>query len=411
MTQVAPVNAVAPRFDRDRLARLADGLAVALAVSLPWSTSATGILVVLWLLALLPTVKLAELVRELREPACGFPLLLWGLGVLGLLWSPAGFSEQLYAIKGSHKFLVLPFLFIQFRRSDKGFRVLGGYLASCTALLAVSWFLHVWPHQPWRVAPAGVPVKDYIVQSVEFVLCAFAFGHLAVDAWLARKRLLACGQALLAVLFVANVAFVATGRTSLAAFPVLLMLFGLQRFGLKGTLAMAIGGVLFAAAVWIASPHLRERVLGVIDEIQTYRSEHAETSSGYRLEFWRKSLTFVAEAPIAGHGTGSIPVLFRRAAIGDAGITAAVTGNPHNQILEIAIQLGLIGVAVLFAMWMAHILLFRGASLAPWLGQILMTQTIVGSLFLSYLLDFSTGWIYVLGVGVLGGMAQRPRTD
>ena len=62
-------------------------------------------------------------------------------------------------------------------------------------------------------------------------------------------------------------------------------------------------------------------------------------------------------------------------------------------------------------MWMAHILLFRGASLAPWLGQILMTQTIVGSLFLSYLLDFSTGWIYVLGVGVLGGMAQRPRTD
>jgi len=31
-------------------------------------------------------------------------------------------------------------------------------------------------------------------------------------------------------------------------------------------------------------------------------------------------------------------------------------------------------------------------------------QTIVGSLFLSYMLDFSTGWIYVLGVGLLGGM-------
>src|SRR5262249_58939703 len=128
------------------------------------------------------------------------------------------------------------------------------------------------------------------------------------------------------------VALVAAGRPSLAAFPVLLVLFGLQRFGLKGALAVAIGGVLFAVAIWTASPHLRERVLGVIDEIQTYRGEHAETSSGYRLEFWRKSLSFVAEAPIAGHGTGSIPLLFRRAAIGDAAITAVVTRNPPHHI-------------------------------------------------------------------------------
>ena len=37
-------------LDRERWTRLADGLAIALAVSLPWSTSATGILIVLWLI-------------------------------------------------------------------------------------------------------------------------------------------------------------------------------------------------------------------------------------------------------------------------------------------------------------------------------------------------------------------------
>ena len=38
----------------DRLERLSDGLAAAVAVSLPWSTSATGILLGLWLITLIP---------------------------------------------------------------------------------------------------------------------------------------------------------------------------------------------------------------------------------------------------------------------------------------------------------------------------------------------------------------------
>ncbi|MFL6804329.1 MAG: ligase, partial [Xanthobacteraceae bacterium] len=111
------------------------------------------------------------------------------------------------------------------------------------------------------------------------------------------------------------------------------------------------------------------------------------------------------------HGTGSIPALFRRAATGDTGIAAAVTGNPHNQTLEIAIQFGLVGVALLYAMWIAHLLMFRGTGLAAWLGQGVVTQTIVGALFLSYLLDFSSGWLYVFGVGVLGGMVTNAKVQ
>ena len=74
-------------FDRAKLARLADGLMVAVAVSLPWSTSATGILLVLWLLALIATLDWRELRRELLTPAGGLPVLLFLLGVLGLAWA------------------------------------------------------------------------------------------------------------------------------------------------------------------------------------------------------------------------------------------------------------------------------------------------------------------------------------
>ena len=60
-----PTLSIASRLDRARLAKIADGLAVAVAVSLPWSTSATSILLVLWLIALIPTLDWADLRREL----------------------------------------------------------------------------------------------------------------------------------------------------------------------------------------------------------------------------------------------------------------------------------------------------------------------------------------------------------
>ena len=68
-----------------------------------------------------------------------------------------------------------------------------------------------------------------------------------------------------------------------------------------------------------------------------------------------------------------------------------------------AIQLGLIGTVLLFAMWIAHLALFRGGTLIAWFGLIIVVQNVVSSLFNSHLSDFAQGWLYVLGVGVLGG--------
>jgi len=48
-----------------------------------------------------------------------------------------------------------------------------------------------------------------------------------------------------------------------------------------------------------------------------------------------------------------------RSTIGQTGAAAVASVNPHNQILAIAIQLGLTGTAVLLAMWTAHYFLFR----------------------------------------------------
>ena len=82
--------------------------------------------------------------------------------------------------------------------------------------------------------------------------------------------------------------------------------------------------------------------------------------------------------------------------------------NPHNQTLAVAIQLGLVGVAVLWAMWIAHLLVFRGNGLVEWIGLVVVVvQNIVGSIFNSHLFDFVQGWTYVIGVGVAGATVLR----
>jgi hypothetical protein len=142
-------------------------------------------------------------------------------------------------------------------------------------------------------------------------------------------------------------------------------------------------------------------------EIQVYATENTRTSAGERLSFWKKSIGFVVQAPVIGHGTGSITKMFQGAAVGDSGVSAEVSANPHNQIFAVAIQLGLIGVAALLAMWSSHLLLFRQSGLVAWIGLVIVVQNVVGSLFNSHLFDFTQGWLYVFGAGVAGGMVLR----
>jgi O-antigen ligase len=132
---------------------------------------------------------------------------------------------------------------------------------------------------------------------------------------------------------------------------------------------------------------------------------------GSRLIYWQKSLRFFADAPLIGHGTGSIRGLFEQAAIGEVGARAEIVANPHNQTLNVAVQWGVLGVIVLYATWLAHLQLFRGDGLAAWIGLMVVVQNVFTSLFNSHLFDFQEGWIYVLGVGVAGGTTLRARKE
>ncbi len=391
-------------FDRARLLRAADGLMIAVAVSLPWSTSATGILLVVWLLAVFPTITPAEFRREISAAPGGLPAFLFLLGAVGTLWADVTWLERWHGLDSFFKLLIIPILLVQFRRSNRGLWVFAAYLAACIALLALSMAIAAWPSL-WRVPEHfAVPVKNAPAQSGEFTTCIAVLFYLAFD-FIKQGRWKPAAASLLVIAgMLANILYIATSRTALVVLLILVMIWGFREFGTRGKIGLVCAMLALTAAVWLSSPYFRARTVQLWTDYQKYEATDERNSSGERIEFWKKSAEFVGEAPIFGHGTGSIHALFIKSSAGQSGAAASATTNPHNQTFAVAIQLGLVGAAVLWAMWVAHLLLFRGGGLVNWIGLVIVIQNIIGSLFNSHLFDFTQGWVYVVGVGVAGGM-------
>jgi O-antigen ligase len=397
--------------DRAHFRRLADFLAVAVAIVLPWSTTATGICVAVWLVVLLPTLDTAALKRELATAAGGLPVLLWCLGFVGMLWADVSWADRLHGLGSFSKLLIIPLLLAQFRRSEHARHVINGFFISSTTVLIVSLvltFVHM-PTSPNKLV--GVPVHDDIFQNTEFLVCVFgllgfAFYEVRKQHWAAALSFFA-----IAALFFVDLSIVIFSRIAPVVILVLLVLLGWRFFRWRGILGACVAAAVLGTVAWLASPTLRERVNQSAQEINLYLASNAATPIGAHMAFLRESLSIVAAAPLAGHGTGSIPEQFGRVSAGQSGASGIATVNPHNQTFAVAIQLGIIGAVVLWAMWIAHFLLFRGAGLTEWIGMVIVTENVVTSAVHSHLFDFANGWLYVFGVGVLGGAVLRERAE
>jgi len=400
------------RHDPDARLLNVDLLAVLVAILLPWSTSGVSIVLALWLIALAFTVEPRPLLRSLARPACALPIAFFALALLGTLWSDAAWSERLHGVSPLAKFLALPLIIYHFERSPRGLWVFVGFLVSCALLAAMSCVAALDPDLSAKLYFSrgpyfrvnGVFVKNYIDQGQEFTLCAVALAYPIATSLRERKT----GQALLltaaALWLVANMLFVVVSRTALVTMPIMLAVFALLHLRWRVAVATLVAAALVAAAVWYASPSLRATFNKFLEDYQQSEVQNNPSGMGSRVEYWRKSLRFIADAPLIGHGTGSTRGLFERAAVGQTGFRAEIVGDPHNQTLNAAVQWGALGVIMLYALWFVHLRLFRGEGLAAWIGLLVVVQNVFTSLLNSHLFDFNEGWLYVLGVGIAGGM-------
>jgi O-antigen ligase len=426
-----PTMAVLARRWRDPAAWLAtvDVFAILTAASLPWSTSLPAIFAAAMLVAMLPFLDLRALLVSLKRPICAVPIVFFLLALVGTLWSDAPWGVRLHAVGPTVKLLILPLLLFHFERSERGLWVFTAFLISCTLLAMMSWIVAFDPALSLKRAgegSRGIFVKNYIDQSQEFTLCAVALAYPIFTLLRKGKTRPALLLGAIALGFAFTMVFVIVSRTALVTMPIMLAVFGLMHLNRRTNLMILGAAAIVAAIAWAASPQLQSTITTFATDYQLYEEQGSSTSIGQRLEFWRKSLRFIADAPIIGHGTGSTRGLFEQAASGpDVVASSRVVSNPHNQTLNVAVQWGAIGVGVLYVMWLTHLLLFRGedlasdlasnlasnsaGGLASWIGLLVVVQNIFTSLFNSHLFDFHEGWMYVLGVGVAGGMVLKAR--
>jgi O-antigen ligase len=427
MTESVPREAGASLFSTiwsdglspDGRIRNVDRLAVPMAVLLPWTTTGVAIAAVVWVIALLPTIERPALLASLRRPASALPFAFVVLVLLGTFWSHAPWYEQLHQLGQVAKFLVLPLLIYHFGRSPCGMIVFVAFLISCTVLSLVSCVVALDPLLSAKlyfsrgtfIPTSGIFVRNYIDQGQEFSLCAVALAYPAVTAWQEGRTRKALWLAALGLWLVVNLLFVITSRTALVTMPIMLAVFALMHLRWRVALALLCGFVLLAAVAWSTSHQMRETFGKFFTDYGYTENQNNETGIGSRLIYWGKSLRFLEQSPAIGHGTGSTRALFEQAAIGQKGAHAMVVSDPHNQTLNVAIQWGLVGVALLWAMWLVHLLLFRGEGLFAWIGLLVVVQNMLSSLINSHLFDFAEGWIYVLGVGVAAGMTLARRVS
>jgi hypothetical protein len=275
--------------------------------------------------------------------------------------------------------------------------------------MAMSWLVAFYPQLALKsAAEYGVPVKNYIDQSQELALCAVVLAYPIIALLRAGRMVPALLLGAIALSFFVNMAFVVVSRTALVTIPVMLAVFALLHLRWKTSLIIFCVVIVLAAVAFAASPKLRWTIETFSRDYRLYKEQNRPTSMGLRLEYWQKSLGFIAGAPLVGHGTGSTERLFQQAAVGQVGAAADVVRNPHNQTLNVAIQWGALGVVLLYAMWISHLLLFRGNDLMAWIGLMVVVQNVSTSLFNSHIFDFNEGWIYVLGVGIAGAAMLGP---
>ncbi|OKO75269.1 O-antigen ligase family protein [Bradyrhizobium sp. AS23.2] len=391
----------------------ADLFAILTVASLPWSTSLTAIFNAMFLICMVPFLDFKAFLQSLKRPVSATPIALFLLALVGTLWSDAAWGMRFYAVSPAVKLLVLPVLLYHFERSRRGHWIFIAFLVSCALLSVMSWLVTFFPGlslKPGVDAERGIFVKNYIDQSQEFTLCAVALAYPIVTLLREKRYWFAGLLTVLALSFFVNMAFVVVSRTALVTVPIMIGVFALLHLRWRSIAVISAALLVSAVLAWQASPQLRKTADTFSSDYRRYTQEKVPTSMGERLEYWRNSIEFFEQAPLAGHGTGSTFGLFAKVAKSADWLKGArVFPNPHNQTLAVAVQWGIIGIVALYAMWLVHLLLFRGDGLANWIGLLVVVQNIFTSLFNSHLFDFHEGWMYVIGVGVAGGMVIRER--
>ncbi|MFZ4479679.1 MAG: O-antigen ligase family protein [Rhodoferax sp.] len=339
----------------------------ALALALPIAfVSLAKVLLILGFLVVVVGAWLRHESQPALSASRAAPAILLALAAMFIssLWSTGSSDQVLNALVKHGRLLVIPVLLCMTRSRREVLVALAFFIGGQIFLLASTWLLFLGAPIPWVISKeAGVCVNcsfaifsSYLDQSIMTAVLAAVCWHLRHHVNPRYRAVFALAIPALALICVF---FIFQGRTGhLVAIMLITLAIAWElpkRLRLLAVLLPLALLLALAAGSSRVSQGLRE-IGGSLESFSN--SGDLSSSSGMRLDLWRRSIQSIAENPGLGTGVGSWSREFRRQEIvhlKEIPINGASAQhqNPHQEYLLWAVELGLPGLALLCAVLLA----------------------------------------------------------
>lgn len=405
-----------PGFPISRLERAVQYLLLLALFCVPFSTWLTNVSAGFCVLCFAGALATSAPLRAaLRTPPALLGAGLLALLLLGAIWSIGQHADIVSALKKYSRLLVLPVAVATSMR-DKSMpaRALAAFFGGAT-VLATSNYL-VWhdlmPAGPagwWRIGDAkdSFSFKNHITIGIllSFATVTCLLGATYVQGARARVACIVAG-----IGFSVPIIFLNQGRTGyVALFVGMVALFLLRvRFTLLRTIFGMAAIVLLFVGFYASSNNFKLRTDDLITEVRT---DQKRSPNGLRMSYLRVGSGIIAAHPLVGLGTGSFSEVYAPTALRDwpEDELGKTRHQPHSEFLLIAVQLGVPGLLLYFAM--------LGSLLRPALRTrsfhadvlvLLWVIYVVSSSFNSLLWDVTEAYWFLLLAGSLYVSARCP---
>lgn len=264
--------------------------------------------------------------------------------LIGVVFSPASFEMSLDFFK-KYRVLLLILIVLSLTKgqSDIGRNIVNALLLGYLLVLVNAYL-----------------VDSGLISMNKLALKRCGGGFLVIFAYLVLQRAMLeknrrflWGGFFLVICY--DIFFILNTRTGWLIFIALTILFLFQYFSIKEKIIFCVVSVFLLVGIFYTSHSVRSRVNQTIQNLQRYDAveQNSRTSLGVRLDWYRNSIELIKGKPVFGYGTGAYETAQKDLI---EGTSTMPTTDPHNEFFLITIQIGIVGVAVLLALFIDPII-------------------------------------------------------
>jgi O-antigen ligase len=280
-----------------------------------------------------------------------------------LTWTEVDLEFALAMLVKHAKILQIILLGVLIRNAAEARLAIKTFIGGQVFVLISSWLLAAGTPLFWVQNDQTFLGTQNVVFSVSYLDQSIMMAILASSIWHLRKQLNLATPvaAILSIAAVVDAVYLLPGRTGYItslAVVLLSVYWGLSARS-RWIAFFAIPVLIGIALHFGGGSRVYSRVSLIAKEAQSYVQQgNTSTSAGWRLNAWHKSVQSIQEKPLYGFGVGSWAPAVKRLA-GERATADFGTGNysnPHNEYLLWGVELGVVGILLLPALFLLMVI-------------------------------------------------------